>query len=86
MTLRAYIRGYAQQDEFGCFTGLIYNIWGAGGGNIYSPASGTIHVNNPPRVAYGYAETRVIGEAYIDGVLVEYGRAVARIWVPVGAC
>jgi len=86
MTLWAYIRGYAEQDEFGCFTGWIYGIWGAGGGIIYSPASGTISIGNPPPVAYGYAQTVVIGKAYIDDVLVEEWRAVARIWVPAGAC
>jgi hypothetical protein len=83
----AYVRGDAELDEFGCFTGWIFNVWGAGGGFIYSPASGSINVQTPPsNIAYDKAETVTEGKAYIGGRQVGYARAVAWIFAPPGAC
>ncbi len=82
----AYVRGDAQLDEFGCLTGWIFNVWGAGGGLIYSPASGSISVSTPPAVVFHSARTVTVGEAYIGGEQVGYARAEARIVAHPGAC
>ncbi len=83
----AYVRGDADLDEYGCLTGWIFNVWGAGGGFIYSPASGSINVNSPRSdVVFGSATTVTEGEAYIGGRQVGYARAEARIAVPSRAC
>jgi hypothetical protein len=82
----AYVRGDAALDEYGCFTGWIFNVWGAGGGFISSPASGSISVSTPPAVVFGSARTVTVGEAYIGGERVGYARAVAWIFAPSGAC
>ncbi len=82
----AYVRGDAELDEFGCFTGWIFNVWGTGGGFISSPASGRISVSTPPAAVFGSAITETVGEAYIGGERVGYARAEARIAVPSRAC
>jgi hypothetical protein len=83
----AYVRGDAQLDEFGCLTGWIFNVWGTGGGLIYSPASGSINVQTPPSdIAYESARTVTEGKAYIGGRQVGYAKAVAWIFAPSGAC
>ncbi len=82
----AYVRGDAELDEFGCFTGWIFNVWGAGGGFISSPASGSISVSTPPAVVFHRATTVTVGEAYIGGEQVGYARAEARIAASPGAC
>jgi hypothetical protein len=82
----AYVRGDAELDGFGCFTGRIFNVWGAGGGFISSPASGSINVSTPPDVVFLSAKTVTVGEAYIGGERVGYARAVALIAAPPGAC
>jgi hypothetical protein len=82
----AYVRGDAELDEFGCFTGWIFNVWGAGGGFIYSPASGSISVSTPSAVEFNSAITETVGEAYIGGRRVGYAMAVAWIFAPSGAC
>ncbi len=82
----AYVRGDAQLDEFGCFTGWIFNVGGAGGGFISSPASGRISVSTPPAVVFERAITETVGEAYIGGERVGYARAVAWIFAPSRAC
>ena len=83
----AYVRGDADLDEYGCLTGWIFNVWGTGGGLIYSPASGSINVNPPSSdVAYIEAKTVSEGKAYIGGKQVGYARAEAKIVAPSGAC
>ncbi|MFZ8793181.1 MAG: hypothetical protein ACO2O2_04730 [Acidilobaceae archaeon] len=82
----SYVRGDAELDEFGCFTGWIFNVWGAGGGFISSPASGSISVSTPPAVVFNSATTVTVGEAFIDGRRVGYARDVAWIFAPSGAC
>ena len=82
----AYVRGDAELDEFGCLTGWIFNVWGAGGGFISSPASGSISVSTPPAVVFYSARTVTVGEAYIGGERVGYARAEASIVAPPGAC
>jgi hypothetical protein len=82
----AYVRGDAELDQFGCFTGWIFNVWGAGGGFISAPASGSISVSTPPAVVFHSARTVTVGVAYIDGQRVGYAEAVARIAVTPGAC
>ncbi len=82
----AYVRGDAQLDEFGCLTGWIFNVRGAGGGFISSPASGSISVSTPPAVVFERARTVTVGEAYIGGERVGYARAEAWIFAPAGAC
>jgi len=83
----AYVRGDADLDEYGCLTGWIFNVWGTGGGLIYSPASGSINVD-PPRSDVAYIEARTVseGKAYIGGNQVGYARAEAKIVAPPGAC
>ena len=83
----AYVRGDVELNEFGCFTGWIFNVWGTGGGLIYSPASGSINVN-PPSSDVAYIEARTVseGKAYIGGKQVGYARAEAKIVAPSGAC
>jgi len=83
----AYVRGDVELNEFGCFTGWIFNVWGTGGGSISSPASGIINVN-PPRsdVAYYEARTETIGKACTPDGKCETVRAEARIVAPPGAC
>jgi hypothetical protein len=83
----AYVRGDAELNEFGCFTGWIFNVWGTGGGSIYSPASGSISVNPPySNVAYYEARTETVGHACTPDGKCETVRAVARIVAPPGAC
>ncbi len=86
----AYVEGYAELDEYYCYTGYIFNVRGFGGGNIWSPAGGLIIVS-PPRdpVAYWRAETisDAIAYVYKDGVLIiEVVEAIAAIIAPPGAC
>jgi hypothetical protein len=83
----AYVRGDAALDEYGCFTGWIFNVWGTGGGSIKSPASGTISVKTPTsNVAYYEAKTETIGIACTPDGRCETVRAVARIVAPPGSC
>jgi hypothetical protein len=83
----AYVRGDAELDEYGCLIGWIFNVWGAGGGSIDSPASGGISVNPPySNVAYYEARTETVGNACTPDGKCETVRAVARIVAPPGAC
>lgn len=82
----AYVEGYADLGEYGCLTGWIFYVWGAGGGDIWSPAYGSITVSTPPSVVFYEAETITRAEVYVGGELVEVLEARARIVAPPGAC